>query len=104
MKLSKLFIGGHKEIKRPVNQVNEGLMQRLEEASRGLRSRGKEITAVMGPKAIAQTVAPLQLRALSLTQADDRLVAHILDRSAKAAEAPRTLVAVDSAVTMKRAS
>lgn len=104
MKLSKLFIGGHRELKRPVNQVNEGLLQRMEEASRELRSRGKEITPVMGPKAVAQTAAPQPLRAVSNTQADDRLVAQILDRSAKPAEAPRTLVAIGSAVTMKRAS
>ena|SRR5690606_38166956 len=104
MKLSKLFIGGHKELKRPVNLVDDGLLKRMEEASRKLRLRGKEVTPVMGPRAAALAATPQPLRAVSRTQADERLVAQILDRSAKTAEAPRTLVAVGSAVAMKRAS
>ena len=105
MKLSKLFIGGHKELKRPVNQVDNGLLKRMEDASRRLQLRGKEITAVMSPKAaVLAAAAPQPLRAVSRTQADERLVAQILDRSAKPAEAPRTLVAVGSAAAMKRAS
>ena len=105
MKLSKLFISGHKEIKRPVNKVNDGLLQRMEEASRKLRSRGKEVTAVMKPKTAA-AVEPQPLRAVSRSHADDRLVAHILDRSApaKVSELPRALAAVGSAVAIKRAS
>jgi hypothetical protein len=104
MKLSKLFIGGHKELKRPMNQVDNGLLKRMEEASRKLRLQGKEVTAVMGPKATAPAAAPQPLRAVSRTPADDRIVAQILDRSAKTADATRTLVAVGSAVAMKRAS
>lgn len=104
MKLKKLFIGGHKELKRPMNPVDNGLLQRMQEASRQLRSRGKDVTAVLGPKTAAQPVERKPLRAVALRQTDGRLVAHILDRAvpSKAAEQPRPQAG--SALAMKRAS
>jgi hypothetical protein len=112
MNLKKLFIGGHKELKRPVNQVDDGLLQRMEEASRRLRSCGKEVTAVMGPKAaaaataVAAVPAPQPLRAVHRSQSDDQMVARILDRSvpSNVVEHPLALGEGKSAVELKRAS
>jgi hypothetical protein len=106
MNFSKLFISGHKEIKRPMNPVDDGLLQRMEEASRRLRARGKEVKAVMGPKASAPAVDPQPLRAVGGTHSDDRMVARILDRSvpAKVAELPRAHAEAKATVAMKRAS
>jgi hypothetical protein len=45
---SKLFIGGHYELKRPVNVVDNSLVQRMQEAGRRLRAEGKDVTPVIG--------------------------------------------------------
>jgi hypothetical protein len=50
MKLKKLFIGGYHEIKRPINVVDDSLVRRMEETGRRLRSEGKDLTPVIGPR------------------------------------------------------
>lgn len=46
MILSRLFIGGHREIRRPTIQVDETLMQRIEQARERLRIEGKEVRPI----------------------------------------------------------
>ena len=50
MNLSRLFIGGYQEIKRPRNVIDEALMRRMQEASRRLRSEGIDLTPAIGPR------------------------------------------------------
>jgi hypothetical protein len=45
--LRKLFIGGYQEIRRPVNVVDESLMNRIDEAREQLRLQGKDVIAVL---------------------------------------------------------
>lgn len=52
MKISKLFIGGYQELKRPINVIDDSLVKRMEEAGRRLRSEGKEIPPLIGPQAV----------------------------------------------------
>ena len=47
MDLRKLFIGGYQEIRRPVNEVDESLMTRIEEARKQLALQGKDVIAVL---------------------------------------------------------
>ena len=46
MNLTRLFIGGHREIRRPIHVVDESLMRRIEEARERLRREGKEVRPV----------------------------------------------------------
>ena len=46
MNLTRLFIGGHRELRRPTNVVDESLMRRIEEARDRLRLEGKEVRPV----------------------------------------------------------
>lgn len=62
MKLLKLFIGGHREIKRPVLSADGVLLQRMEQAGRELRAHGKDVKAVIGPKAVSTPAAPQHLK------------------------------------------
>lgn len=62
MKLLKLFIGGHREIKRPVLSGNDALLQRMEQAGRELRAHGKDVKALIGPKAQSTPAAPQHLK------------------------------------------
>jgi hypothetical protein len=50
MKIKKLFIGGYHEIKRPINVVDNSLIRRMDEVGRRLRSEGKDLTPVIGPR------------------------------------------------------
>jgi len=51
MFLGRLFIGGYREIRRPVHIVDETLMRRIEQARERLRIEGKEIRPVRELKA-----------------------------------------------------
>ncbi len=42
----RLFIGGYRELRRPVNVVDESLMARIEAARRRLQLEGKDIKPV----------------------------------------------------------
>ncbi|HEY8519999.1 MAG TPA: hypothetical protein VIN61_07970 [Gammaproteobacteria bacterium] len=44
--IPRLFVGGYRELRRPVNEVDEALMRRIEEAHRRLRLAGKDIKPV----------------------------------------------------------
>lgn len=46
MPMPRLFIGGHRELRRPVNIVDESLMARIEEARHRLELEGKDIKPV----------------------------------------------------------
>jgi len=41
--IPRIFIGGHRELRRPKNPVDEALMERLEEARQRLRLEGRDI-------------------------------------------------------------
>ena len=41
--MTRLFIGGHRELRRPMNVVDESLMKRIEDARRRLRLEGKDV-------------------------------------------------------------
>ena len=45
----RLFIGGHREIRRPENVVDEALMQRLEDVRSRLRLKGKDVKPLREP-------------------------------------------------------
>lgn len=80
MKLPKLFIGGHREIKRPVLSGDEALLQRMEQARRELRAHGKDVKAVIVPKAIVAPPPPPRLTAS--TPVGTRVQRHSIERSA----------------------
>jgi len=41
--IPRLFIGGHRELRRPENDVDQSLMERIEEARERLRREGRDI-------------------------------------------------------------
>jgi|GEM_PF-3376614 hypothetical protein len=41
--IPRLLLGGHRELKRPANVVDEALMQRIEEVRRDLRIKGIDV-------------------------------------------------------------
>lgn len=45
--MPRLFIGGHRELRRPENIVDESLMARIEEARRRLSLEGKDVKPVL---------------------------------------------------------
>lgn len=45
--IPRLFIGGHRELRRPENNVDQSLMERLEEARERLRREGRDIKPLM---------------------------------------------------------
>lgn len=44
----RLFIRGHRELKRPANAVDHSLMKRIEDAKRRLSLEGKDIKPILG--------------------------------------------------------
>ncbi len=46
MRLSRLFVGGYEEIRRPVIPVDESLIDRIEKARQRLVAEGKEVVSV----------------------------------------------------------
>jgi hypothetical protein len=44
--IPRLFVGGHRELRRPVNVVDEALMRRIEDARERLHLEGKDVKAV----------------------------------------------------------
>jgi len=41
--IPRIFIGGHRELRRPENHVDQALMERLEEARERLRREGRDV-------------------------------------------------------------
>jgi len=46
--MPRLFVGGYRELRRPVYDVDESLMRRIEEARRRLRLEGVDVKPVRG--------------------------------------------------------
>ena len=46
MRLSRLFVGGYEEIRRPVIPVDESLVDRIAKARQRLAAEGKEVVSV----------------------------------------------------------
>jgi hypothetical protein len=66
MSLRRLLVGGHHELRRPVNAVDESLMRRIEEAREQLRRQGKEIVPVLGAVRPASKPMPRYTRAAAI--------------------------------------
>lgn len=66
MQMPRLFIGGYRELKRPVNVVDESLMARIEEARRRLQLEGKEIKPVRTVRPIQRPQAASDRRVIAL--------------------------------------
>lgn len=45
--IPRLFIGGHRELRRPQNHVDQALMERLEEARQRLRLEGRDVKPLL---------------------------------------------------------
>lgn len=46
--IPRLFIGGHRELRRPENPIDQALMERLEEARQRLRLEGRDVKPLLG--------------------------------------------------------
>lgn len=106
MTFTKLFIGGYRELKRPVNVTNDALLRRQEEAGRRLRSSGRDVTAVLGPNAAPRRAKPNVGRRLSDTDASTVVAARLAEWPLISANASsdRWSVAPANEPNVKRAS
>jgi hypothetical protein len=59
MQLSRLFVGGYQELRRPTNVVDESLMSRIDKARDDLRRQGKDVTPVLGRTTIKLKPTPV---------------------------------------------
>jgi len=66
MQMRRLFIGGYRELKRPVNIVDESLMARIQEARRRLQLEGKEIKPVRTVRQIQRPQTASDRRVIAL--------------------------------------
>ena len=46
MRLNRVFIGKYEPIRRPINAVDDSLIDRIEKARQDLKARGKGVVAV----------------------------------------------------------
>jgi len=63
MRLDRLFVGGYREIRRPVIPVNESLMSRIEKARQDLLAKGKEVVSARVTHCSPPGGAPKYVRA-----------------------------------------
>lgn len=80
----RLFIGGHRELRRPVNTVDESLMKRIDDARQRLRLEGKDVKPLLN----GSSCEPQQGPQSSARRAFERRVRLRLVSSGDAGRAP----------------
>ena len=62
MRLSRLFVGGYEEIRRPVIPVDESLVDRIDRARQRLVAEGKEVVSMRNVRGLAAKTPPAYVR------------------------------------------